>query len=52
VSTKNKNTIDTRGTFIGTPYWLAPEVIKCETFIDSKYDYKVGLELLYKCIAI
>uniref|UniRef100_A0A2P2HZL7 STE20-like serine/threonine-protein kinase n=1 Tax=Hirondellea gigas TaxID=1518452 RepID=A0A2P2HZL7_9CRUS len=43
VSAKNKNTMDKRGTFIGTPYWLAPEVIKCETFIDSKYDYKADI---------
>ncbi|XP_018015536.1 serine/threonine-protein kinase 10 isoform X1 [Hyalella azteca] len=43
VSAKNKNTMDKRGTFIGTPYWLAPEVIKCETIIDSKYDYKADI---------
>ncbi|XP_076048131.1 sterile20-like kinase isoform X6 [Oratosquilla oratoria] len=43
VSAKNKNTLDKRGTFIGTPYWLAPEVILCETFIDAKYDYKADI---------
>ncbi|CAL4065683.1 unnamed protein product, partial [Meganyctiphanes norvegica] len=43
VSAKNKNTYDKRGTFIGTPYWLAPEVILCETFIDAKYDYKADI---------
>lgn len=43
VSAKNKNTYDKRGTFIGTPYWLAPEVILCETFIDAKYDYKADV---------
>jgi serine/threonine-protein kinase 24/25/MST4 len=31
-------TIAKKSTFVGTPFWMAPEVIK-----QSAYDYKVGL---------
>lgn len=41
VSAKNKYTLQKHDTFIGTPYWMAPEVVMCETFKDNPYDYKV-----------
>lgn len=28
---------------IGTPYWMAPELVLCETFRDNPYDYKVDI---------
>ena len=43
VSAKNKHTIQKRDSFIGTPYWMAPEVIQCETFRDNPYDYKADI---------
>jgi STE20-like kinase len=41
VSAKNKFENQKRDSFIGTPYWMAPEVVLCETFRDQPYDFKV-----------
>ena len=43
VSAKNKTENQKRDTFIGTPYWMAPEVVLCETFRDQPYDFKVDI---------
>lgn len=43
VSAKNTKTIQRRDSFIGTPYWMAPEVVMCETSKDRPYDYKADV---------
>ncbi|XP_043559738.1 serine/threonine-protein kinase 10 isoform X2 [Chiloscyllium plagiosum] len=43
VSAKNTKTMQKRETFIGTPYWMAPEVVICETMKDTPYDYKADI---------
>ncbi|XP_064465697.1 STE20-like serine/threonine-protein kinase [Ornithodoros turicata] len=43
VSAKNKHTLQKRDSFIGTPYWMAPEVVLCETYRDQPYDYKADI---------
>ncbi|XP_013789540.1 serine/threonine-protein kinase 10-like [Limulus polyphemus] len=43
VSAKNKSTLQKRDSFIGTPYWMAPEVVLCETLRDNPYDYKADI---------
>ncbi|XP_076875970.1 uncharacterized protein LOC143525655 [Brachyhypopomus gauderio] len=43
VSAKNENTLQRRATFIGTPYWMAPEVIMCETSKDNPYTCKADI---------
>uniref|UniRef100_A0A8C9L820 non-specific serine/threonine protein kinase n=1 Tax=Pavo cristatus TaxID=9049 RepID=A0A8C9L820_PAVCR len=43
VSAKNVKTLQKRDSFIGTPYWMAPEVVMCETMKDTPYDYKADI---------
>lgn len=46
---KDRN--ERRDSFIGTPYWMAPEVMLCETFKDQPYDtladiWSLGITLI------
>ncbi|XP_059687355.1 serine/threonine-protein kinase 10-like [Gavia stellata] len=43
VSAKNSSTVQRRVSFIGTPYWMAPEVVQCETSKESPYSYKADI---------
>ncbi|XP_075715620.1 STE20-like serine/threonine-protein kinase [Rhinoderma darwinii] len=43
VSAVNSQTLQRRSSFIGTPYWMPPEVIMCETCKDAPYDYKADV---------
>uniref|UniRef100_A0AAQ4S3W0 non-specific serine/threonine protein kinase n=1 Tax=Gasterosteus aculeatus aculeatus TaxID=481459 RepID=A0AAQ4S3W0_GASAC len=43
VSAKNTKTFQRRDSFIGTPYWMAPEVVMCETSKDRPYDFKADI---------
>lgn len=43
VSAQMDKTVAKRNTFIGTPYWMAPEVIECDQNPNDSYDYKCDI---------
>ncbi|CAF0754749.1 unnamed protein product [Rotaria sordida] len=43
VSVKNSYQDQKRNEYIGTVYWMAPEVFFCEASTDNSYDYRVDI---------